>query len=520
MTEFPFHHFLKQEQKPQTNPAIIGETLKKINDNDNLDTDGHDELTELQTEIINQLRQIIPANGFQTYFECTFNLLKLKENSLTFAVTTPFIKNMIERKYLEKLDEAISAVLGQSYEVQIEVIEQKSTSLSSNSSNILNSLRNDQPKNAREASFTLQTTRDDKLSQVESQYIEHVQAENTGILIDRTKTFDNFIVGPSNNLAYATAKAVGENPGKSGKYPSLYLFSDSGLGKTHLLHAIANAILEHTPTSRINLLSARDFMREMVSAYQQKNVEEFRRKYTEKTDVLMIDDIHELKDKEGTQNEFFHVFNELHNKGKQLIFTSDKQPKEITGIEERVMTRLQWGLVLDIQRPDLETRIAILRSKANELDLFLHDDVINVMANSIKSSIRELEGGLIKLQAYSEVMNQEIDIELARELLALGNSNENNTPTIESIAKATATFYKVSFADLKSKSRAKETAHARHIAMYMARKLIKVTQEEIGKFFGGRDHSSVIHAVTKIEGLVKSDSSLSKDLLQIENSLN
>lgn len=517
MTEFPFHHFLKSENAPaqpqQANP------LSNQNYKENTEIDNSDEVLELQAEILNQLQVLIPANGYQTYFECTFNLLKIEENSLIFSVTTPFIKNMIERKYLEKLDEAITAILGRRYDVQISVIESR-TSLSSNSSNILNSLKNESPRNAREASFTLQATRDDMLSQVESQYIEHVQPENTGILIDRTKTFSNFIVGPSNNLAYATAKAVGENPGKSGKYPSLYLFSDSGLGKTHLLHAIANQILEHTPTSRINLLSARDFMREMVSAYQQKNVEEFRRKYTEKTDVLMIDDIHELKDKEGTQNEFFHVFNELHNKGKQLIFTSDKSPKEITGIEERVMTRLQWGLVLDIQRPDLETRIAILRAKANELDLFLHDDVINVMANSIKSSIRELEGGLIKLQAYSEVMNQEIDVELARELLALGNNNESAAPTIDSIAKATAAYYKVSFADLKSKSRAKETAHARHIAMYMARKLIKVTQEEIGKFFGGRDHSSVIHAVTKIETMVKTDSAISKDMLQIENSLN
>lgn len=514
MNEFPFHHFLKADG---TNAPI--NTLTSRNNNEIICSETTEELEDLQLELSGQLKNLIPSNGFQTYFEGTFNLLKLEENSLTFSVNTPFIKNMIERKYLDKIDEAVVNILGKSYEISIEVIEGRA-SLSPNTSNILNSLKPENPKNARDASFTLQTTRDDKLSQVESQYIEHLKPENTGILIDRTKTFTNFIVGPSNNLAYATAKAVGENPGKSGKYPSLYLFSDSGLGKTHLLHAIANAILEHTPSSRINLLSARDFMREMVSAYQQKNVEEFRRKYTEKTDVLMIDDIHELKDKEGTQNEFFHVFNELHNKGKQLIFTSDKSPKEITGIEERVMTRLQWGLVLDIQRPDLETRIAILKSKANELDLFLHDDVINIMANSIKSSIRELEGGLIKLQAYSEVMNQEIDIELARELLALGTNNEINAPTIESIAKAAANYYKVSFADLKSKSRAKETAHARHIAMYMARKLIKVTQEEIGKFFGGRDHSSVIHAVTKIEALVKTDTAIGKELLQIENSLN
>ncbi len=518
MTEFPFHHFLKPtgpEKLTAPTPDILVSDLNHKDTIENID----DEIMTLQKEVMAALKQLIPTNGFQTYFECTFNILKLEENSIVCSVTTPFIKNMIERKYMEKLEEAIMGLLGRSYEIQLEVNEAVG-SLSSNNANILNSLKNDAPKNARDASFTLQATREDKLSQIESQYIEHVQAENTGILIDRTKTFANFIVGPSNNLAYATAKAVGENPGKTGKYPSLYLFSSSGLGKTHLLHAIANAIHEHSPSSRINLLSARDFMREMVNAYQQKNVEEFRRKYTEKTDVLMIDDIHELKDKEGTQNEFFHVFNELHNKGKQLIFTSDKSPKEITGIEERVMTRLQWGLVLDIQRPDLETRIAILRSKANELDLFLHDDVIAVMANAIKSSIRELEGALIKLQAYSEVMNQEIDVELARELLSLNGVSEGNAPTIDSIAKAAAAYFKVSFADLKSKSRAKETAHARHVAMYMSRKLIKVTQEEIGRFFGGRDHSSVIHAVSKIEALTKTDASLSKDLLQIENSLN
>lgn len=519
MTEFPFHHFLKSDKPTPSMPPEMAKKPPTTRINEQSKQDSHDELQAIESEILSHLKEVLPSNGYQTYFECTFNLLEINDNELTFSVTTPFIKNMIERKYLEKLDLAVNNLLGQSYAIKIKVIESRA-SMSSNNSNLLNSLKLGNPKNAREASFTLQNSRDDMLSQVESQYIEHVKAGNTGILIDQNKTFNNFIVGPSNNLAYATAKAVGENPGKSGKYPSLYLFSDSGLGKTHLLHAIANAVLEHSPGSRINLLSARDFMREMVNAYQQKNVEEFRKKYTEKTDVLMIDDIHELKDKEGTQNEFFHVFNELHNKGKQLIFTSDKSPKEITGIEERVMTRLQWGLVLDIQRPDLETRIAILRSKANDLDLFLHDDVINVMANSIKSSIRELEGALIKLQAYSEVMNQEIDVELARELLTLGGINESNAPTIDSIARAASGYYKVSFADLKSKSRAKETAHARHVAMYMTRKLMKVTQEEIGKFFGGRDHSSVIHAVTKIDNLTKVDASLSKDLLHIENSLN
>ena len=257
----------------------------------------------------------------------------------------------------------------------------------------------------------------------------------------------------------------------------------------------------------------------MISLMQANKINEFVRKYTEKIDVLMIDDIHELKNKEGTQDQFFHVFNEMHNKGKQLIFTSDKRPKEIDGISERIKTRLQWGLVVDIQQPDLETRIAILRRKMEELDLFINEDLLTRIASKIKNNIRELEGSLVKLKAYVDVMNAELDLNLVDELLGLKSGESTKELTIESIAKATAQYYRLPLADLKSKARTKNIVKARHVAMYLARKLTNITQEETGEYFGGKDHSSVIHAEKTIAKNVKSDASLAKDINTIETNL-
>ena len=363
----------------------------------------------------------------------------------------------------------------------------------------------------------LNPTKDDLLSKVESQYLNHINPEPSAINIDPTKTFDNFIEGPSNNMAFAASVAISQNPGKSGKYPSLYIHSNSGLGKTHLLHAVANGLRESNPELAVFLITARDFLKEMITAIQNKELPEFQKKYSEKIDVLMIDDIHELKNKKGTQDEFFHIFNELYNKGRQLIFTSDKSPKEIDGIEERIKTRLQWGLVVDIQRPDLETRIAILKRKAYELDLYLPDDVLNLIASSIKSNIRELEGSLIKLSAFTDLMKVEIDSEMVRELLNLNNTEEKKAITLEIIAKLTSQYFKIPLADLKSKARSKEITYARHIAMYLSRKVVRSTQQEIGRFYGGRDHTSVIHGVKRISDQIKTDINMSKDVIEIEN---
>jgi chromosomal replication initiator protein len=245
---------------------------------------------------------------------------------------------------------------------------------------------------------------------------------------------------------------------------------------------------------------------------------EFRKKYSEQIDILMVDDIHELKNKSSTQNEFFHVFNELHNKGKQLIFTSDKHPKEIDGIEDRIRTRLAWGMVVDIQLPDLETRTAILKRKAIEEDIFLPDDVVNLIAKSIKNNIRELEGSLIKLGAFSSVFNVDIDLEIAKEQLKLTEESEKDLVSFDQICKTVSKYYKIPVADLLSKARNKEVTHARHIAMYLSNKIIRATLVSIGQHFG-RDHSSVLHAIDKINKKVKENSSIKQEIFEIESNL-
>ncbi len=406
-----------------------------------------------------------------------------------------------------------------SIEEELGETEETKANTSTNANKDHQKASSDRVAAVRDAKFTLELRpdHDDRRSEVESRYIDHMRPSSRGILIDPNKRFQNFIIGPSNNMACATAKAVAGNPGKNGKYPSLYIYSHSGLGKTHLLHAVANEIKELYPELVLCLITARDFMNEMVNAIQNNNINEFRKKYSEKIDVLMIDDIHELKDKHGTQNEFFHIFNELHNKGKQLIFTSDKAPKEIDGIAERIKTRLQWGLVIDIQRPDLETRLAILKKKAASLDLYLSDDVLGLIASSIKSSIRELEGSLIKLSAFSEVMKVEIDTQIVKDLLMLADGEGPKEITIDLVVKQLSNYFSTSIADLKSKSRNKEIARPRHIAMYLSRKLAGVTHQEIGRFFGGRDHSSVLHAINKVAEQLKTDTNLERELFEIES---
>ena len=260
-------------------------------------------------------------------------------------------------------------------------------------------------------------------------------------------------------------------------------------------------------------------MKELINAYKDKNLDKFQAKYTEYVDILMIDDIHELKNKNSTQEEFFHIFNFLHDKGKQLIFTSDKSPDKITGIEERIITRLQWGLVVDIQKPDFETRTAILKKKAIDLDLFIQDDVLNLIASSIKTSIRELEGSLIRLQAHAELIEAEIDTEMAKEILKLQPSDEKPASTLESVCRAASHYFKIPVADLRSKARSKEVVKARHISWYLSKNIVGATYEEIGQYYSNRDHSSVIHGVNKISDQLKKDSSISKDIVYLENNI-
>ena len=529
--QFPFEHFLSNE--PGINPLNIPNKNNNLNENINTNTVlvtqedfPAEELEAIGSEILGYLKDSVTIQKYSTYFENTFYLQNISCDEIHFSVTTNFIKNVIKNSYLEYINEAITNTLGKQFEIIIDVIS-SNESLSSNKDSILNSLKaptpvmNSKAKSAKEVKFSLDLnqSQDEKINTAESKYIDHVQPNKNKIIFDPSKTFDNFIVGPENNMANATAFSVSKKPGKSGKYPSLYIHSSPGLGKTHLLHAVANEIQTNHPQLVICLITAREFLKEMINSIKEKNIDEFQKKYLEKIDVLMIDDIHELKNKEGTQNEFFHIFNELHNKGKQLIFTSDKPPQDIDGIEERVRSRLSWGLVVDIGSPNLETRIAILKRKAFELDLFLQDEVYTLIASNITANIRELEGSLIKLQAYADLMNVDLETEQVRDLLGIESKEDAKIITLDTLARAVSQHFKIPLADIKSKARGQQITTARHVGMYLSRKILSATQKEIGIFYGGRDHTSVIHAVNKVTSQLSTDRNLSRDLFAIENNL-
>ena len=443
---------------------------------------------------------------------------------------------MIEKYYVSSIKQIIFKTLGTSYDLKIEVQGAMKLDKESGPFNSIDSIMKnafDEPNSAEPTKKLSAETYSFKLNnalsstenikeEVESAEIKYTNANQKNRKFDLSKTFDNFIVGPSNNMAYAFTQAVAKDPGKV--YPQLYIHGNSGLGKTHLLHALCNEITENRPYMRICFTTANEFMSEMVMAIQSttgrdNKINEFRRTYTELVDILIIDDIHELKNRARTQSEFFHIFNELQNKGKQLVFTSDKPPKEIVGIEDRIRTRLSSALLIDIQQPDLETRIAILKKKSIEKDIFLDDEVINLIATCIKSNVRELEGKLIKLGAYSDLMNVDIDLEIAKEQLNLTELLDEKILTIESIAKTIAAYYKIALGDIKGKSRKKEVALARHIAMYMSHKILKKTLEDIGEYFDNRDHSTVIHGIKKVQNLLKEDVKIAQNIFEIETKL-
>lgn len=502
--------------------------LTKTHQNSALSSDFElEELSSITEEILENLKGSIPQKKFKTFFESTFTVSSIDDGTITFAVTTNFIKKMIENFYVSTLKQVVSDLLGTQFNIRINVMNSKSSQPES-IENLLDRLEVETTSTNKPIqkvnSFKIDSnshTKEEILDEVNSQFRRTVQ-NNLGSKFDDKKTFSNFIVGPSNNMAHAFSVAVAKEPGKV--YPQLYIYGNSGLGKTHLLHAICNHIRNEDPACRITLTTATDFMGEMVMAIQNNKtgsdkIAEFRRKYTDLVDVLIIDDIHELAGKARTQSEFFYIFNELQAKKKQLIFTSDKSPKEIDKLEDRIKTRLNSALLVDIHQPDFETRIAILKKKAMERDIYLDDEVINLIASSVKSNVRELEGNLVKLGAYSDLMKVDIDLEIAKQQLNIGQEKEDLPVDVGSIGNAVANYFSIPLGDIRGKTRKKEVAMARHIAMYMTYKILKLTLDEIGEYFDNRDHSTVIHGVKKIEDLSKNDSRISQQIYEIESSL-
>lgn len=332
-------------------------------------------------------------------------------------------------------------------------------------------------------------------------------------------TFDSFVVGTSNQLARAAAMAVAERPSKA--YNPLYLYGGVGLGKTHLMHAIGNLIQKRNKSVRMTYMSSEKFMNELVNAIRYERTIQFRQKYRS-IDVLLMDDIQFIAGKERTQEEFFHTFNALYDAQKQIVITSDCPPKQIPTLEERLHSRFEWGLIADIQPPDLETKLAILRKKAESDNLHLRDEVAIYIASGIRSNVRELEGALNRLSARASLDGMdvsEVDVPYAKEVLKGFTSDQSESVSTEAVLRAVASFFSLKPAQLKAKNNSRPIAVPRQIAMYICKELTSHSLPQIGKDFGGKHHTTVLHSIRKIDSLRKKDSEISAAVNAIIKSL-
>jgi chromosomal replication initiator protein len=346
--------------------------------------------------------------------------------------------------------------------------------------------------------------------------VENGDLENAVASLNPKFTFDSFVVGACNQFAHAAARSVATNPSRS--YNPLFLYGGVGMGKTHLMHAIGRELMDKHASMRIIYTSSERFMNEMIACIRTDRMQQFHHRYRE-ADVLLIDDIHVLGTKERTQEEFFHTFNELHDHQKQIVISSDSPPKEIPGLVERLRSRFEWGLLADIQTPDLETKMAILDKKAEAEGIRLPDDVRTFMASKTKSNVRELEGALIKLVAYSSLTGTPIHLQMAQQVLKHLVHVQDRRVTIDSIQKAVAERFQIKQSQLKEISNTKKVVYPRQVAMYLVKELTDASLPEIGRAFGGKHHTTVIHSINKIDTTRHNDPELNRLLHSLMDSL-
>jgi chromosomal replication initiator protein len=435
---------------------------------------------EVWTSIVTAARDVLPEQTFRTWLAST-EAVGLADDTLVVAAPTRFAVEWIEDKYGDLLRDLAGKTLGRPLDLRFEHHGAGERLVFPEFGTDEPSADVDLPPEPAPAAAPARTA------------IEG--ARHAGL--NERYTFERFVVGGNSQLAAAACRGVADSPAQL--YNPLFIYGDTGLGKTHLMHAIGHEILQRAPDTQIAYVPSEQFTNEMITAIQSGRTADFRQRYR-RIDVLLVDDVHFLGNKEGTQEEFFHTFNSLYDAHRQIVITSDRPPQEIPGLQERLVSRFEWGLVTDIKPPDFETRVAILQKKAAEDRLTLDEGVIEFIARNRKASVRQLEGAVIKLLAYSSLTRREISLELARE--ALGPRLEEEigarvTP-IE-IRQKTADAWGVSVENLVSKRRTKPLTVPRQVAMYLIKTTLDLPYTEIGALFGGRDHSTVIHSVNKVE---------------------
>ncbi len=453
--------------------------------------------SELWSRILQVVQAGLPEQAFTTWLART-HPVALSDQGLLVEAPSQFHVEWLEDKYGTILEEAASKIAGRHLSISFSA--------------------GDSPSFPPVPTVELTSPASTDRATPGHDALEAAGLPDPGL--NRRYTFDRFVVGGDNQLAAAACSAVAEKPARM--YNPLFLYGGVGLGKTHLMHAIGNAISDKSPSKRVAYVPSEQFTNELVTSIQQGTMPEFRRRYRQ-MDLLLVDDVHFLEGKERTQEEFFHTFNALYDAHKQIVLTSDRPPKEIPGLEERLVSRFEWGLVADIKVPDYETRVAILRKKAADDNLTLDTEVIDFIAQSCTSSVRELEGAVIKLLAYSSLKNLEITVSLAKAALqgVLGSKAPESVSRVtpESIQSAVAHQWGVDPEDLASKRRTKDLTVPRQVAMYLIRELLDLPLVKIGSHFGGRDHSTVIHSIRKVEETMASEPAFQRKVVALKEEL-
>ena len=438
------------------------------------------QLADIWQKTMDLLKNELTEISFNTWIK-TIEPISINISTITLGVPADFNKGILESRYTSLIKNAVRQITSKEYTINIIVPSQE----------------------------------DEKRSVPQTD--TNLNDESVVSILNPKYTFDTFVIGNGNRLAHAASVAVAESPARA--YNPLFIYGGVGLGKTHLMHAIGHYVLSQNPSLKVLYVSSEKFTNELINAIRDDRNEEFRTKYRN-IDILLIDDVQFIAGKERTQEEFFHTFNALYEANKQIILSSDKPPKDITTLEDRLRSRFEWGLIADIQAPDLETRIAILRKKAQLENLDVPNDVMVFIADKIASNIRELEGALNRVIAYSSLTEHEVSIELATEalkdILNVAKARVINSTIIQNTV---ARYYDIKPEEFKSKKRNREIAYPRQIAMYLCRDLTDMSLPKIGEEFGGRDHTTVIHAYEKITEEINNNSETRRTVEELKKNI-
>lgn len=443
---------------------------------------------QLWQAVLGNLEVSLSKANFTTWFKNT-SVLEKNEDYITISVPNSFTKEWLQNKYNADILKALKMIAPEIKEIRYQIISNNATTV--------------KPQTEQQQL---------KTSTVNNRIIQN--PINTGL--NPKYKFDTFIIGKGNELAHAACYAVATKPGQI--YNPLFIYGGVGLGKTHLMQAVGHEVLKKNPSAKVLYVTSEKFTNEFIQSISLGKVNQFKELYRS-VDLLMIDDIQFLAGKEQTQEEFFHTFNALHQNNKQIVLSSDRLPKDIPSIEERLVSRFEWGMVADIQAPDLETRLAILKAKAVEKNYDVDSDVLSYITENIQSNIRELEGALNRLMVYCQLNNTRPTIEQAKILLANVASAKKRVVSAKKLMEVVADFYNITIDDLLKQSRRKEYVKPRQIAMFLMREELENSFPSIGDYFGGRDHTTVMHAVDKISNLISQKESIKQEIDLIVNKL-